>query len=86
MTGIFLAVARVAGETAPLIFTSFGNPYFSTDMSGAIAALPHTVFTFAISPYEEQVHQAYTGAFVLMFLVILASLAIRWATGGFKAR
>jgi phosphate transport system permease protein len=86
MTGIFLAIARVTGETAPLLLTAFGNPFYNADPTLPIATLPQTIFEFAKSPYDEQIHQAYTGSFVLMVLVILALLAIRWATGGFKRR
>jgi phosphate transport system permease protein len=84
VTGIFLAIARVAGETAPLLLTALGNQFFNNDLSSPMDALPLRIFYFTTSPYQEQVRQAYTGSFVLMFLVILASLAIRWATGGFK--
>ncbi|MBE3558608.1 MAG: phosphate ABC transporter permease PstA [Ktedonobacteraceae bacterium] len=86
VTGIFLAIARVAGETAPLLMTAFGSPFFNTDLSRPMDALPLRVFTFTLSPYEPQIHQAYAGSFVLLCLVILASLAIRWATGGFRHR
>ncbi len=84
VTGVFLATARVAGETAPLLLTALGNQFFNGDLSSPMDALPLRIFYFTTSPYQEQVRQAYTGSFVLMFLVILASLAIRWATGGFK--
>ncbi len=86
VTGIFLAIARVAGETAPLLLTALGNQFFNDDLSRPMDALPLRIFYFTTSPYEVQVRQAFTGSFVLMFLVILASLAIRWATGGFKRR
>jgi phosphate transport system permease protein len=86
VTGIFLAIARVAGETAPLLLTALGNQFFNDDLSRPMDALPLRIFYFTTSPYPEQVRQAYTGSFVLMLLVILASLAIRWATGGFKRR
>jgi phosphate transport system permease protein len=84
VTGIFLAVARVAGETAPLLMTAFGSPFFNTNLTRAMDALPLRIFTFTLSPYQTQIHQAYAGSFVLLTLVILASLAIRWATGGFR--
>jgi phosphate transport system permease protein len=84
VTGIFLAIARVAGETAPLLMTAFGTPFFNTNLARPIDMLPLRIFNFTLSPYDAQIHQAYTGSFVLMLLVILASLAIRWATGGFR--
>ena len=86
VTGIFLAIARVAGETAPLLMTAFGTPFFNTNLARPIDMLPLRVFTYTLSPYETQIHQAYAGSFVLMLLVILASLGIRWATGGFRRR
>jgi phosphate transport system permease protein len=85
-TGVFLAIARVAGETAPLLLTALGNNFFNDDLSRPMDALPLRIFIFAKNPYPEQARQAFTGSLVLMVLVILASLAIRWATGGFKRR
>ncbi len=86
VTGIFLAIARVAGETAPLLMTAFGSPFFNVDLTRPIDTLPLRIFNFTLSPYETQIHQAYAGSFVLLVLVILASLTIRWATGGFRRR
>ena len=84
ITGIVLALARVAGETAPLIMTAFGNQFFNANIFRATAALPLQVYVYTESPYQQQINQAYAGSFVLMILVILASLAVRWATGGFS--
>ena len=84
ITGIVLAMARVAGETAPLLMTAFGNPFFSSDITQAMESLPHQIFFFANSPYPVQVNQAYSGSLVLIVLILLTSFAIRWATGGFK--
>src|SRR5579863_3277080 len=53
MTGLLLAISRIAGETAPLIFTAFGNPYFSTSLNEPIGSLPHTIYTYALSPYDD---------------------------------
>jgi phosphate transport system permease protein len=86
VTGIVLALARVGGETAPLIMTAFGNAFFSVRLFRPIAALPLQIYSYTLSPYQEQINQAYAGSFVLLALVIVASLAVRWATGGFKAR
>ena len=84
ITGIVLAMARVAGETAPLLMTAFGNPFFSSDITHPLDALPLRIFNFAESPYQAQINQAYAGSLVLIVLILLASFAIRWATGGFK--
>ena len=86
ITGVMLALARVAGETAPLLMTAFGSQFFNVDIARPMAALPLQVFTYTHSPYDAQISQAYAGSFVLILLVILTSLAVRWATGGFKTR
>jgi len=86
ITGIMLAIARVAGETAPLLMTAFGSQFFNVDVFRPMAALPLQVFNYTHSPYDAQISQAYAGSFVLMMLVIITSLAVRWATGGFKSR
>lgn len=84
ITGIILAMARIAGETAPLLMTAFGSTFWNTDISQPMDALPLRVFAFAGSPYPEQVNQAYTGAFILIVLIMVTSFAVRWATGGFR--
>jgi phosphate transport system permease protein len=80
VTGVLVAVARVAGETAPLLFTAFGNQFWSTDLTQPIAALPLQIFTYAISPYDEWHAQAWAGALVLIALVLMISLIARLAT------
>jgi phosphate transport system permease protein len=80
VTGVLVAVARVAGETAPLLFTALGNQFWSTNVSQPIAALPLQIFTYAISPYDEQHAQAWAGALVLIALVLVISLIARVAT------
>ncbi|MEO8337643.1 MAG: phosphate ABC transporter permease PstA [bacterium] len=82
VTGVLVAVARVAGETAPLLFTAFGNQFWSTNVTRPIAALPLQIFTYAISPYDEWHAQAWAGALVLIGLVLLISLIARFATRG----
>lgn len=81
VTGALVAMARVAGETAPLLFTAFGNAYWSWDVRRPIAALPLQVYAYALSPFDDWRAQAWTGALVLVLLVlaigILARLAIR---------
>jgi phosphate transport system permease protein len=80
VTGVLVAVARVAGETAPLLFTAFGNQFWSTDLSQPIAALPLQIFTYAISPYDDWHAQAWAGSLVLIALVLIISLIARVAT------
>ena len=79
VTGVLVAVARVAGETAPLLFTAFGNQFWSTQITQPIAALPLQIFVYAISPYDEWHAQAWAGALVLIALVLLISILARFA-------
>ena len=79
-TGALVAVARVAGETAPLLFTAFGNQFWSTALREPIAALPLQIFTYAISPYDEWHQQAWAGALVLISIVLIISVAARFVT------
>jgi len=79
VTGVLVAVARVAGETAPLLFTAFGNQFWSTQVTQPIAALPLQVFVYAISPYDEWHAQAWAGALVLIGLVLVISVLARFA-------
>lgn len=80
VTGALVAVARIAGETAPLLFTAFGNQFWSTALREPIAALPLQIFTYAISPYDDWHAQAWAGALVLIGIVLVISLAARAAT------
>jgi phosphate transport system permease protein len=80
LTGILLALARVAGETAPLLFTAFNNRYFSTDPRQPISTLTVQVFTYATSAYEDWHRQAWAGALVLVIIVLTCSLLARVAT------
>ncbi len=77
-TGIVLAIARVAGETAPLLFTAFGNPYLSTAINQPIATLPQTLFVYAISPYDDWRSQAWGAALVLAAFVLVTSAVVRY--------
>ena len=77
VTGVLLALARIAGETAPLLFTAFNNQYWSTDMSGAMPNLPVTIFQFAMSPFEHWNQLAWAGAFLITLFVLAVSLAAR---------
>src|SRR6266550_4767846 len=80
VTGALVAVARVAGETAPLLFTAFGNQFWSTSLGQPIAALPLQIFAYAISPYDEWHSLAWAGALVLIAIVLVISIAARFAT------
>lgn len=80
VTGALVAVARIAGETAPLLFTAFGNQFWSTALKAPISALPLQIFTYAISPYDEWHSLAWAGALVLIGIVLVISLAARFAT------
>ncbi|HJU64230.1 MAG TPA: phosphate ABC transporter permease PstA [Gemmatimonadaceae bacterium] len=82
VTGALVAIARIAGETAPLLFTAFGNQFWSVALDEPIAALPLQIFAYAISPFDEWHAQAWAGALVLIALVFVISLAARYATRG----
>jgi phosphate transport system permease protein len=87
ITGTLLAVARIAGETAPLLFTALGSQFFSLDPSRPMAALPLTVFVYATGPYAEWHRMAWAAALVLILVVLVLSIAARIATRGkFRVR
>ncbi|HEX6670370.1 MAG TPA: phosphate ABC transporter permease PstA [Gemmatimonadales bacterium] len=81
VTGSLLAVARIAGETAPLLFTALGSQYMSFDLDQPMAALPLTVFTYATGPFEEWHRYAWAAALVLILVVFVLSLGARLAIG-----
>lgn len=80
VTGALVAIARIAGETAPLLFTALGNQFWSLSMSAPIAALPLQIYAFAISPYDDWHRLAWAGALVLIGVVFVISVAARLAT------
>ncbi len=80
VTGVMLALARVAGETAPLLFTSFNNRFFTTSLTQPMASLTVQVYTYAISPYPDWHRQAWAGALVLVSIVLMCSVLARIAT------
>ena len=82
ITGILLALARVGGETAPLLFTAFGNRFWNHSLSQPIAALPLQVFTYAISPYDDWHRQAWAGALVLVTGIFCVNVLVRILTRG----
>ena len=80
VTGVLVAVARVAGETAPLLFTVIGNQFWSTDLTQPIAALPLQIYTYATGPYDDWHAQAWAGSLVLIGLVLIISVIARIMT------
>ena len=81
ITGVMLAFARVAGETAPLLFTAFGNTYWNWNVNQPTAALPLQIFVYAISPFDEWHRQAWAGALILIVLIVISVSAVRIAAG-----
>lgn len=84
VTGILLALARIAGETAPLLFTAFGNLDFNARLDRPIDALPLRIYTYATAPYENLHHLALAGAIILLAIILVLSLAARFALRGQK--
>ena len=80
VTAALVAIARIAGETAPLLFTSFGNTFWSVALDQPISALPHQIFEYAKSPYDEWHRLAWAGSLVLIGLVLIISLLAKFAT------
>ncbi len=78
ITGVLLAVARISGETAPLLFTSLNNQFWSTNLNAPIASLPVVIFQYALSPYEDWQRLAWTGALLITAAVLTMSILARW--------
>ena len=78
MTGILLAIARISGETAPLLFTALNNQFWSSDMNAPMANLPIVIFQFAMSPYEDWHTLAWAGAHLITFSVLTLNILARW--------
>ena len=74
---MLLAVARISGETAPLLFTALNNQFWSTNLNAPMASLPVVIFQFALSPYEDWQQLAWTGALIITFAVLALSIAAR---------
>jgi phosphate transport system permease protein len=81
VTGILLAIARISGETAPLLFTALNNQFWSSNLNAPMASLPATIFQFALSPYEEWQQLAWTGALIITLTVLALSIFARNLTG-----
>jgi phosphate transport system permease protein len=77
ITGVLLAVARISGETAPILFTALNNQFFSTNLNAPIASLPAVIFQFALSPYREWQQLAWTGALIITMAVLALSIVAR---------
>jgi phosphate transport system permease protein len=77
LTGLLLAVARISGETAPLLFTALNNQFFSTDMGGPMANLPVVIYQFALSPYDNWIRLAWGGALLITLSVLLLNIVAR---------
>ncbi len=77
VTGVLLAVARISGETAPLLFTALNNQFWSTNLNAPMASLPAVIFQFALSPYRDWQKLAWTGALIITFAVLVLSIAAR---------
>ncbi|MBB5751142.1 phosphate ABC transporter permease PstA [Prosthecomicrobium pneumaticum] len=86
ITGVLLAVARVSGETAPLLFTALSNQFWSTDLNAPMASLPVTIFQFALSPYEDWQALAWTGALIITVAVLTLSILARTLGGRREGR
>ncbi|HUD84329.1 MAG TPA: phosphate ABC transporter permease PstA [Candidatus Saccharimonadales bacterium] len=82
ITGVLLACARVAGETAPLLFTAFGNRFWSFNLSEPISALPRQIYDYAIAPYDDWHRQAWAGALVLILIALAINIGVRILTRG----
>jgi phosphate transport system permease protein len=77
MTGILLAIARISGETAPLLFTALNNQFFSSDMNKPIANLPVVIYQFALSPYKNWIDLAWGGALLITLTVLILNIIAR---------
>jgi phosphate transport system permease protein len=77
VTGVLLGIARISGETAPLLFTALNNQFWSADMNGPMANLPVVIFQYAMSPYDEWHALAWAGAFILTIFVLALNLIVR---------
>ncbi len=84
VTGVLLAVARISGETAPLLFTALNNQFFSTDLNAPMASLPVVIFQFALSPYADWQRLAWTGALLITVAVLALSIIARALAGSRK--
>lgn len=86
LSGITLSIARVIGETAPLLFTAFGNPYLSTSINKPMESLPHLIFTYATSPYDDWHNLAWGASFILLMFVLILNIVTKVITRKWKVQ
>jgi phosphate transport system permease protein len=86
LSGITLSIARVIGETAPLLFTAFGNPYLSTSVTKPMESLPHLIFTYATSPYDDWHNLAWGASFILLMFVLILNIVTKVITRKWKVQ
>jgi len=86
LSGIMLSIARIVGETAPLIFTAFGNSYLSTNVLGPMESLPHVIFTYATSPYDDWHNLAWGASFILLVFVLALNIITKVITRKWKVQ
>jgi phosphate transport system permease protein len=86
MSGVLLSVARIAGETAPLLFTAFGNPYLNANITKPMQTLPMLIFNYATSPYDDWHDLAWGAALILLSTVLILNLLIRITTKRWKVQ
>ncbi|MGA3007961.1 MAG: phosphate ABC transporter permease PtsA, partial [Opitutaceae bacterium] len=84
ITGILIATARIAGETAPLLFTALGNNFWNHRLSEPVAALPLQIYNYAISPYDDWHRQAWAGALVLLAMILTLNIVVRVLSRGYN--
>jgi len=84
LSGITLSIARIIGETAPLLFTAFGNPYLSTSLTKPMESLPHLIFTYATSPYDDWHNLAWGASFILLMFVLILNIVTKVLTRKWK--
>jgi phosphate transport system permease protein len=84
LSGITLSIARVIGETAPLLFTAFGNPYLSSSVAKPMESLPHLIFTYATSPYDDWHNLAWGASFILLMFVLILNIVTKVLTRKWK--
>jgi phosphate transport system permease protein len=86
LTGVLIGLARISGETAPLLFTALNNQYFSTNVFRPIANLPMVIFQFALSPYANWQQMAWAASFITVLFVLILSVLARWFLGGVQVQ
>src|SRR6195952_118765 len=86
LSGITLSIARIIGETAPLLFTAFGNPYLSTAITKPMESLPHLIFTYATSPYDDWHNLAWGASFMLLMFVLILNIVTKLLTRKWKVQ